>query len=284
MSNNGTETSADQFVIAHATNLEKKEKIAFEHAVALGLRARGALYAVHATHPGSEPELKKMPQVDELVTRWQAADRPLGADLGERIDYHTVMHTCCDDPVDTLLDALDDINPDLLVVGKHRAGQIESFFHDSVSESLARNTGRPTLFVPLGGPGFIDFDDGDLEIDRVVVPVLDQETLLESFDQIRRIFETLKLTGIEFDFVHVGGDDEITDAVVPETDEQFEWHTFESDGGLRAAIEEVVERRDADLIAMGTHGHDSLADVFQGTKTEQIIRLMPRPVLSFPLS
>ena len=283
MSNGVSEGLKDRLVVAYATDLKSEEKTAFEHAVAVAAHARGQLYAVHATEEGERDAFRNFPEAEPLLTRWQAADRPLGADLHEEVEYHKVLHTCCDDPVDTLLDALNDIKPDLLVVGKHRLSGVQSFFHDSVAESLARNANVPTLFVPLRGEGFVSSLDGDLDLDRVVIPVQDQATIVESLDKTRAIISKLDIREPEYEFVHVRDGEELRNAVVPETDEKINWHAFETAGDLREAIADTVNGMNAKLIAMGTHGHDSLADVFQGSRTEQVVRLMPCPVLSIPL-
>jgi len=54
------------------------------------------------------------------------------------------------------------------------------------------------------------------------------------------------------------------------------------EGEVRSAIPSVAADVNADLIAMGRHGHTSLGERFLGSQTERVLRATDRPVLTVP--
>lgn len=266
--------------IAHATDLDPEGGIAFRHSVALARDTGAALYSMHA-NPVSDEDGRKIPDANELIRKWhwKAGD---GIDAPS-IDFYKMLHSCCEDPVDTLLDAMREVEPDLLVVGKHRSDGVFQLLRDSVAEALALNTNIPTLFLPIGGTGFVDEQTGRVGLGRVLVPVQDEATLLQALDCMHELFGRLETPPAEIVLLHVGDDDTLDSLVVPESDDATAWRWIQRDGDLAEAIVDCVSDCTVDLIVMGTRGHDSIGDVFRGSRTERVIRRAPCPVLSVPL-
>lgn len=273
------------YKIAHATDLDPEGGIAFEHAVGMACRTAGKLYTLHAATEGSVKSPRDLPNAEDLLNRWGSVKRPLDCSQQSSVNFERIIHTCCDDPVDTLLDALDTIEPDLLVVGKHRTPGVWGFIHDSVAESLALNARIPTLFVPIGGEGFISSARGECSLDRILVPAESERTLLQALDASHRMVEALDIDPPTWSILHVGEGGDVGNFVVPEFDPPIEADvTHRPDQDLAEAILEEQERLEADLLVMGTRGHDSIADVFRGSQTERVGRRTRRPLLSVPIT
>lgn len=272
------------YTIAHTTDLDPEGGIAFEHAVGIACRGKGKLFTLYAAQEGTAQSARTLPNAQDLLNRWGSAKRPLDCSDHASVNFERMVHTCCEDPVDTLLDALSDIEPDLLVVGKHRTPGIWGYIHDSVAESLALNAQVPTLFVPIGGDGFISSDRGRCNLERILVPVESERTFLQSVQAAHRLVEALDIPSPRWSVLHVGEEKDAEDLMAPELDPPIEWeliHRPEQD--LAEAILEEQDRIDADLLVMGTRGHDSLADIFRGSQTERVGRRTRRPLLSVPL-
>ncbi|QDG53535.1 universal stress protein [Persicimonas caeni] len=275
-----TQASKKSFTIAHATDLDPNGGVAFRHSVALARDTDSVLYSLHA-NPVSREDGRKMPDANEMLRQWHwnggnGSDAPT-------VEFHKMLHECCDDAVDTLLDAMRRIEPDLLVVGKHQSGGFFEIMHDSVSEALALNTNIPTLFLPLESPGFVDEESGAMKLERILVPVQDEATFLQSFEKVGELLERMGNPACEVVLLHVGDDDVLDSMVVPETDDKTTWKMVEGEGDLAEAIFDCVENCTVDLIVMGTRGHDSIGDVFRGSRTQRVVRRSPCPVLSVPL-
>ncbi|MGM0559347.1 MAG: universal stress protein, partial [Myxococcota bacterium] len=136
----------EELRIVHATDLHPDGGIAFAHSVALASRGDGSLFSLHA-NPADQEAVRRMPEASELIEEWKSKG---GKNELAPAEFHKVSHSCCDDPVDTLLDAMNDILPNLLIVGKHPVEGMFKFLHTSVSESLALNAHIPALFLPIG--------------------------------------------------------------------------------------------------------------------------------------
>jgi nucleotide-binding universal stress UspA family protein len=93
-------------LIAHATDLTGDDPSAFVHASALAAASSARLITVHGNAPAVGASA--LPDAAELATRW-----------GRAISHERRCHECCDDVADTVLDALRELRPELVVLGTH---------------------------------------------------------------------------------------------------------------------------------------------------------------------
>jgi nucleotide-binding universal stress UspA family protein len=270
--------SKDVYTIAHATDLLADGGIAFAHGVALARDAGAALYSLHA-NPETPDTQRRMPRAEELLGRWSQGSG--GGEVPE-LEHHRTTHTCCEDPVDTLLDALGQIEPDLLVVGTRSREGFERFFHESVSMALARNGATPTLFVPIGAEGFVDPGDGRLELRRLLVPIEGREDADSTLEVLVELLDRLGVDDVELIALHVGDDDLLERLSLPERP-GWRWTREQQRGETVEAIAGCAREHDVDLVVMSTRGQDRLLDVFRGPQTERVVRHALGPVLSIPL-
>ncbi|MGM0576039.1 MAG: universal stress protein [Myxococcota bacterium] len=261
------------FTIAHATDLDPEGGIAFAHGVALARDAHARLVSVHA-NPREATTRRDMPDAAALLSSWGQS--------AEGVRHEALVHECCDDPVDTLLDALNDIGPDLLVVGHHRKRGLERFFGQSVSAALALNARVPTLFLPIGGHGFVSEETGELSVKRVLVPVRDESIARPAVEQAADLCRRLGVDGVELILLHVGRGDVLDSVEVPQ-DRGWSVRRVGCAGELEAEIARRADLMDVDLVVMATQGHDSLADMLRGSHTENVVRLSEIPVLAVPV-
>lgn len=127
-------------LIAHTTSLSEDDT-AFVHAVSLALRAKARLASVHAcSEPNGEHEL---PQASDVLRRWGLPENS--------VTHERISHSCCDDVADTLLDAMNELSPDLIVASTHARTGLSRLLSGSVAEGVARNVTVPTLLLPRGG-------------------------------------------------------------------------------------------------------------------------------------
>lgn len=258
------------FTIAHATDLLPEGGVAFMHGVAIARATRGTLFSVHAHVPGKA--VRPMPAATDLLARWRTDDN---------VDHRVVEHTCCDDPVDTLLDALRRIEPDLLVVGTSRPTGVARVFRGSVSESLALNAHLPTLFLPLGETGFVDPVDGSLRLSRALVPAKDQRDASLGAAMLEELVERAGLKDVEAVLLHVGDAETAESLLAPESD-AVRWSVQQRTGNVIDAIAACADEHHVDLLVMSTDGHNSLLDALRGSHTERVVRAAHCAVLAVP--
>ncbi len=255
-------------LIAHPyVGRPEEDRLPHVHAVSLALGAGGRLLSVHAAD-GSDPVDVEAP--GPLLERW-------GKDPAA-VRHETVHHTCCDDPVDTVLDALQRAAPDLVVLGTtQRKGALRVFL-ESRAETIADHLAVPALLVPSGTRGFVG-DDGSVRIARVVIPCGDAHSTLAAMDRMVWLAELLELTSVEVRLTHVGA--EPRPDVKPPESPRITWTLADAPGELEEALASAAT--EADLIVMATRGHDSWADRILGSHTERLLRLIDCPLLSVPL-
>lgn len=253
--------------IAHATALTSEDDLPFAHAVVLAFRSDAKLYSVHA---GDDPRAaSQIPDANALLARWGVEGR---------VDHERIVHSCCEDPVDTTIDALRRLSPDLVVTGTHHREGILRFLVGSRAEAIAEHMDAPTLIVPHEERGFVA--DGKLRLKRVVVPVGDPESAHHGTERARWLLDLAHPdAGGELILLQVG----TRRAVEANLAMPSGWTCVrrQREGSVEDAI--VSEAADADLIVMATRGHDSLTDALVGSHTERVLHRAPCPVLSVPL-
>lgn len=248
-------------LIAHTTDLSGDDGAAFVHACALAAAGAGRLVTIHGNAPASE--VNRLPDARELSTRW-----------GRTIDHERRCHECCDDVTDTVLDAIRDLGPELVVAGTHARHGLAGLLHDSVGEALARNVGAPTLVVPNRTAGFVDPSTGAIALRHVLVPA---GTPAEARQGVAVARQLLALAGV-------------TDATIEVIHATASGDRFELDepgvtvshrpGHLEEVVLATARERGTGLIVMVSRGHDGVLDVLRGSHTEHVIRDAPCPVLT----
>lgn len=259
----------DQFTVVHAANFEEEDRFVFGHAAAFAFATRGKLVALHADD-GTGPATAD--GIVSTVADWGITD----------VQLEVISHACCDDPVDTLLDGLRALSPDLVVVGSHQKRGIRLLAEGSISQAMLANAGAPVLVVPLSGRGIVDAETGLLGIRRVLVPVESDDTADRALAWLTDVMERLGVDDLDIFVMHVGQGDVLDSTLFPERP-GWRGHRLQREGSLPAAIEETAEERGIDLIVMPTRGSDSLMDVFSGTNTEKTMRIAHRPLLALPM-
>lgn len=267
--------STAPFLIVHATDLRPEGGAAFTHAVALARDLGGTLHSLHACGPGQKT--RPMPVASELLARWSGGAEP------PVVEHRAVTHTCCEDPVDTMLDYLRDHRPDLLVVGTQRATGLTRVMHGSVAESLARNVDVPTLFVPIGFDGFVATESGAIELGCVLIPAADAALARRGAEVLDGLFERAENLGeVDVVFLHVGGGPPLSVDGLPERP-GVSWRVVEREGALVDAVVGCIAEHRVGLVVMPTRGHDSVRDVVLGSHTERVMHAAPCPLLSVPV-
>lgn len=274
--------SDEPLLIAHATDLHPDGGVAFVHSVALACHAGARHVTLHANTDTREGA-RTLPEPSALLERWAAANDTMPS----MVVHERMTHACCDDPVDTLLDAMEQLHPGLLVVGTHQHTGFNRVMLGSVAEALARNTHTPTLFLPIGKRGFVDEATGQVHLSKILVPVGDVEVAARALSVIGALLERLNVPETVFFLLHLSENARqahlLDDLDLPER-QGWTWERIEADAPIDEAISATAETLGVDLIVTATRGHDSLMDILRGSRSEQVVRHAACPVLSVPMT
>lgn len=253
--------------IALTTALDERETVATRTATAIAIASGTKLVTVHASTGAAPPSTPPDPAA--LAQRW-----------GHTITAEHVEHACCDDVVDTLLDALRRVAPDLVVAATHQRHGVAQLLAGSVAEALARNNAVPTLVIPLEGRGLVD-ERGVVRLERILVAAGDDASTHESLLAVEWLVHALGTPCVEVVLVHV--EDGSPPPNLDGAPKQLRITRRGVPGPITDAIVRAATELDACLIAMATRGHDGLFDALLGSRTERVLRAVACPVLVVPL-
>jgi nucleotide-binding universal stress UspA family protein len=250
-------------VIAHTTDLSGDDGAAFVHATAIAAASGARLITLHGNAPATE--IDRLPDAAPLAARW-----------GRPVAHARLCHECCDDVTDTLLDALHELAPDLVVTGTHARHGVAALLRGSVSEALARNLDVPVLVVPNRGRGFVDGASGAIDLHRILIPAVDSATAARGLAAAHAVLALAGVATAELVLLTVGDHplDAPLDAGV---------RVVRARGAVDDAILAAARERAVCLIVMPTRGHDEVGDALFGSHTEHVIRNAGTPVLTVPM-
>jgi nucleotide-binding universal stress UspA family protein len=264
-----------------ATDLNEEAVGPWSHALRICATSGADLRVLHV-HRGPEITWSNLPMPRTLLIRWgflpEDATLEDYAALGMRVRLDALA---ADHPLG-ILEAMADVQaPDLLVVGRRPPSPLRRLLDGSVSEALARQTSHPTLVVPDGARPFVSATTGAVRLTRVLIP-LGEVGALTALTAAGALADGLQAPNVEFVFVHVGPHSEIPRSDLPDhpgwTYRTVNFH----DGAVVGRVLEAATREEVDLIAMATHGHDSLSDTLWGSHTERVLRDAQVPLLVTP--
>tara|TARA_B100000508_G_scaffold137355_1_gene131707 strand:- start:236884 stop:237726 length:843 start_codon:yes stop_codon:yes gene_type:complete len=172
---------------------------------------------------------------------------------------------------------------DLIVMGTHgSSGYVNDFFVGSNTDKIVRLSKIPVLTDKdeVKDPSFkkvvfaSDFDDGVETSFRNIVKITD--FFSAHVDLVRIITRD--------DFYYSGPMlDIMEDFAKKEGLKDFDCHVFSADS-VQTGINEFAQRVNADIITTVTQGRRGLARLFNGSKTSDVIKSSPLPVMTVKAS
>lgn len=249
---------------------------------ARGPGREGLFVLVHVAEEGLAVPWTDFPSFRHTAAGWgfcrAEGDRTDVDDLGLQT---AIVRIDDDAAVPAILSELRQHGPELLVVGNHRHGGLSHWVGHTVSEPVARRAGRPTLFLPEGCRSFVDAATGQVSLRRVLVPVTEHPDPALGVDATARLLRTLGVTDAVIFLLHLDEAGTLPRVPLPR-EPGWDWRGQVLEGDVVPEILRIAGQWPADLVVMGTLGHDHTTDDVFGTRTEQVLRAAPCPVLSVP--
>ncbi len=254
---------------------------AFEHALRIAVAARCSLDIAHVESDRDQlgREWDAFPGVRSTLQRWGLLDAgaPPSA-VREQLGVKVVKHDLSgSSPVHALGPVVADPEVGLVVVGSGLREGLGRIVHPSVAEALARKAKAPTLFIPKGCQGFVNSATGAPTLRNVLLPIDGTVAPDRALELAADLAMLLGQTPV-FHLLTVN------EAGGRQSDRPVSVGAFDvfRSGPLVATIVSYAEEIDADLIVMGTAGHDSLRDIALGSTTEQVLHAAGRALAAVP--
>jgi nucleotide-binding universal stress UspA family protein len=269
--------------IFHPTDFSNASRVAFEHALKLALLFKAELRIMHvAGEQDHDTDWKDFAGVRDTLARWRLlpADSPRHAVSQLGIEVEKVIAQDAH-PVRACLHELERHPTDLIVLAAHPYDGRMTWMRHAVAEPLARAAKAMTLFIPHGAKGFVNSDDGTMQLRSVLIPVDIVPSPSAAIDAISRLTH---LIGPQnpgtVTTLHVGGGEAQLRAE-PETT-GWRWDQINRDGSPAQIILQTAYDISAELIAMTTQGRHGFLDLLRGSTTERILHGAQCPVLAIP--
>jgi len=266
----------------HPTDFSPLSNRAFAHALRIALAAKCKLYLLHVAESDADHDEIALPRLRRILTQWQLIDEtdPPSA-LVSKLKIHIEnVRLEQRSPPEALISFLKSDNYDLAVFATHGRDGFERWLKGSIAEAVFSHAAVPTLFVPLGARGFVEQVSGDIQFQRVLIPVDFSPAPGRAIETIQRFGELLAGTKIATNLLHVGSSappihfEASTVRPVPQV--------ILRQGNVIDSILNAAVEFDVDLIGMPTAGHHGILDALRGSTTDRVIRHAPCPVLAIP--
>jgi nucleotide-binding universal stress UspA family protein len=270
----------DRPLIVHPTDLSPTSEAAYFHALKLGLAAHAHLSLVHFHdyETNEAPTLDSFPNVRETLTRWGLLpDGVPQSAVSERLGlYLSKGEFQAIDPEAGLTHLLHEKGAEFIVLGTRGLRGLQRLFERSFSEDLARDARIPTLFVPEGVAGFVNWQTGEVRLKNVLIPVAEEPDPRAAITVAARLCRLLDQKA-KLHLLHVG------EGASPEPRPVGAgFNRIVRSGPVVGTIVDVAREVTADVIVMATAGHKGFLDALRGSTTEEVLRKAGRPLLAVP--
>ena len=277
-------------------------RLALEQAAALASRWGSQMTVLHV-HPASSP-LDVVPGADETA----ASDPQLEAlraalwrfvqpVIGDAAVTFRLRHGV--DARRPIVDEADASGADLIVIGSHGRNRVEQALLGSAAEAVVRRASCPVLVVPAcarptGDGRFrhivcaIDFSPAALRAFRYAIHLASgtdaEVTLVHALDVPPELHDRQIVAAFDVEAVRAAAKAAAhrrLEALWPGRDAPaVRIHADVTEGRAHRRIVEIARQRDADLIALGTHGRNALDRWVFGSNTHAVLHDAPCPVLT----
>jgi nucleotide-binding universal stress UspA family protein len=266
-------------VILHPTDLTPASDVAFVHALRITLAAKGSLRVLHAADGGPKTH---MPSARHYLQRWgilaEGATPEEVFALG--IEISKTQHHGRS-PLQAIVHDAAHHEPELLVMATHTRHGLARWFQPSISETAARRTHLPTLFLPEHCSGFVD-EHGKINLNRILIPIhpdIAPQRAIESAARLARLAES----DVILRLFHVGP----PEALPPPpayTQAHWHWESHHRLGTIEAEINQEIKDFSPDIVVMTSAGRDTALDLIFGSTAEQLLHQAQCHFLIVPVS
>ncbi|MEQ9618581.1 MAG: universal stress protein [Deltaproteobacteria bacterium] len=268
--------------IFHPTDFKEASDIAFAHALKLSVAARARLDLFHVSPERNKELISEFPKIRDTLVKWnvlpenssQEDFRNLGFYYQKIIGFHK-------DTVSSILQYLDQHPSDMTVLATRQKTGAGSLLFKSVAEKVSRKSGGMTLFLQDKKDGFVTLDEGKVTLKNILIPVDDKPDPMLSVNAAFRIAQLLECGECYFTLLYVGDASGMPD-FNPPAHGSWEWKKLTLGGNVVETILGVAGDISADLVVMGTQGHQGFLDALRGNTTEQVLRRGASPLLAVP--
>lgn len=278
--------------ILHPTDFSDQSMDAFSHALKLALEEKARLILMYV-QDGDNPllEWEKFPKVRDTLHKWGLVDAGVKRkDIFEKlgVDIQKVIGKG-ENIKDSVAGIVHEEKVDLIVLSTHGREGFPGWFNFSISESIARQSLVPTLFIPHSSKPFVNAENGNLSLNTILVPIDYKPKPQRAVDFGINLGNIYGAGKSQINIMHVmdknnkSEEDEIPWINIPENEDCIV-RAEVNNSSIIKEITRVADEINADLIVIPTEGRNGFLDAIFGSTSEQVIRHSNCPTLSVPVA
>ena len=268
--------------IFHPSDFTAGDHAAFVHALRIALAAKGELELLHVDGPGVRSEWSEFPHVRQTLSQWGLLPANARREDVLALGLHARKSASHDTQVEkAIVGHVVDAEPDLVVLATHQRTGPSRWLNRTVAETVARESGVKTLFVPRRVTGFVSSETGRIQLETFLIPVDRQPHAQVAIQAAVELAELLGLTRATFTLLHVGPEHSLPHLHTPAR-EGWSWHRVARGGNPVDEILAAADEGNADLVVMATEGRHGFLDTLRGSVTERVLHGVRCPLLAVP--
>lgn len=268
--------------IFHPTDFKEASEIAFAHALKISIAARARLDLFHVSPERNREVISEFPKIRDTLTRWNVLPENASQEDFQNLGfYYQKIIGFHKDPVSSIVQYLDQHPSNMIVLATRQKSGAERLLSKSVAEKVSRKSGGLTLFLRDTNDGFVTLGEGKVTLRNILIPIDDKLDPMLSVNAAFKIARLLECGECRFTLLYVGDASRMPN-VNPPAHSSWEWSKVTLGGNVIETILGVAGDISADLIVMGTQGHQGFLDALRGNTTEQVLRRSTKPLLAVP--
>jgi nucleotide-binding universal stress UspA family protein len=268
---------------------------AVNYAAGLAANYDAGIHLLHVVTPVVTGGFEYSLDTSEIMTSLkQKAEEELAA-LSAKLrgaGIITEYEVCVGDAYEAIKQAIEDLKPEIVVMGTHGRRGVERWFMGSTTEKLMRHSPVPLITINPAGekteaPRFkrilvtTDFSEGTSDALAYAFSVAQENeskiTLLHVIHDV-----TADVSGKYRESLIEGVEKQLEDLVPPEATTWCDVNLKVETGVPYRIIPRVLEDEKIDLLVMNIHGKGMLDRALLGSTAERVVRIARCPVMLIP--
>lgn len=191
--------------VIHPTDFSGASVNAFAHALKISITAKSKLYVAHVAARPDANEWHTFPHVRQMLAEWGLldADAPTAA-IAERLGVDVrKVEIEPQNPVHGVARFLESHPSGLMVLATQGREGLPRWLHPSTAEAMSRRARMQTLFIPPHSTSLVDRATGQLDLNRILIPVDHQPAPTAAIKAVQHFYRALGAKP-EIRILHIG--------------------------------------------------------------------------------
>lgn len=262
-----------------STDFGPDSERAFHHALAFAVARQARLTILHTgSESRDEVQWEQFPSVRKTLGVWGLLppDAPRTA-VAETLNLDVnKIAVRDDDPRQGITEHLRKNPTDLLIMATQGRTGLVRLRQSSVAETVTFQTNSHALLLPDNNPGFVDPQNGNAELQRVLLALAPGRDPRSAIAYLQPWLPAFGGDQADINVLHDGGGHNL---VLPQNGR---WQLIRRENDSIDAVIDAAETFKPGLVVISGEGRQGLTARLKGSQTDRLLRELKTPLLSLP--